>query len=90
MWIRKCYLDAKSDIQSPIPNRIFSNEEFIPPPQSAQQQEVENRLRVMADRNAKLLGLSRRQFLQIVPGAERGTPGRDDERAHRRVIRDLG
>ena len=68
MWIRKCYLDANSDIQSPIPNRISSNEEFIPPPQSAQQREVENRLRVMADRNAKLLGLSRRQFLQTSCG----------------------
>ena len=68
MWIRKCYLDANSDIQSPIPNRIYSNEEFIPPPQTAKEREVENRLREMADRNAKLLGLSRRQFLQTSCG----------------------
>lgn len=64
MWRRKCYVDAESDIQSPIPSRIVSNEEFIPPPQSAQEVEVENRLREMADRNSKRLGLSRRQFLQ--------------------------
>src|SRR5436305_14043098 len=64
MWRRKCYVDAESDIQSPIPNCIVSNEEFIPPPQSAQEAEVEYRLREMADRNAKRLGLSRRHFLQ--------------------------
>src|SRR5215218_3651047 len=64
MWKRKCYVDADSDIQSPIPNQISSNEEFIPPPQSAKEREVENRLREMADRNAKRLGVSRRRFLQ--------------------------
>jgi predicted TIM-barrel fold metal-dependent hydrolase len=64
MWIRKCYLDADSDIQSPIPTRISSNEEFIPPPQSAKELEVENRLREMASRNARRLGVSRRRFLQ--------------------------
>ena len=68
MWRRKCYVDAESDIQSPIPNRIVSNEEFIPPAQSAQEVEVENRLREMADRNAKRLGLSRRTFLQSSAG----------------------
>jgi uncharacterized protein len=64
MWKRKCYVDAESDIQSPIPNQISSNEEFIPPPQSAKEREVENRLREMATRNAKRLGVSRRRFLQ--------------------------
>ncbi|HEX8185063.1 MAG TPA: hypothetical protein VF747_09940, partial [Blastocatellia bacterium] len=64
MWKRKCYVDAESDIQSPIPNQICSNEEFIPPPQSAKELEVENRLREMADRNARRLGVSRRRFLQ--------------------------
>lgn len=68
MWIRKCYLDEQSDIQSPIPNRISSNEEFIPPPQTAKEREVENRLREMAARNAKRLGLSRRQFLRSSAG----------------------
>jgi predicted TIM-barrel fold metal-dependent hydrolase len=68
MWIRKCYLDDQSDIQSPIPNRISSNEEFIPPPQSAREREVEDRLREMADRNARRLGLSRRQFLRTSAG----------------------
>src|SRR5215470_9097965 len=68
MWIRKCYVDDQSDIQSPIPNCISSNEEFYPPPQSARELEVENRLREMADKNAKKLGLSRRRFLQTTCG----------------------
>jgi predicted TIM-barrel fold metal-dependent hydrolase len=68
MWIRKCFLDDASDIQSPIPTRMCSNEEFIPPPQSPKQKEWEDRLREMADRNAKRLGLSRRGFLQTSAG----------------------
>src|SRR5262249_61906277 len=63
MWVRKCYVDDQSDIQSPIPSCISSNEEFYPPAQSAQEREVENRLREVADKNAKKLGLSRRGFL---------------------------
>jgi predicted TIM-barrel fold metal-dependent hydrolase len=68
MWIRKCYVDDESDIQSPIPNCISSNEEFIPPPQSPREYEAEQRLKVMADKNAKRLGLSRRGFLQTSCG----------------------
>src|ERR1044072_901262 len=68
MWRRKCYVDAESDLRSPIPTRIVSNEEFLPPEQTAKEREVENRLRVMADRNAKRLGLTRRRFLQTSCG----------------------
>ncbi|HKY04396.1 MAG TPA: amidohydrolase family protein [Blastocatellia bacterium] len=68
MWIRKCYLDAQSDIESPVQTRVSSNEEFIPPAQSAQEREVENRLRDLADRNSRKLGLSRRQFLRTSAG----------------------
>ena len=68
MWVRKCYLDAESDIQSPISTRVCSNEEFIPQSQSLEQQQVEHRLRDLADRNAKKLGLSRRRFLQTSAG----------------------
>src|SRR5215510_9210666 len=67
-WIRKCYLDDKSDIKSPIPTRIVSNEEFIPPAQSVKERQVEHRLRELADKNAKKLGLSRRRFLQTSAG----------------------
>jgi hypothetical protein len=47
---------------------MSSNEEFIPPAQSTRQKEWENRLRELADRNAKKLGLSRRAFLQTSAG----------------------
>jgi hypothetical protein len=64
MWVRKCYADEDSGILSPIPTEICSNEEFIPPPKSRKQREFEARLIEMADRNAKRLGMTRRQFLQ--------------------------
>jgi predicted TIM-barrel fold metal-dependent hydrolase len=68
MWIRQCDLDAQSECPSPIPTRIASNEEFIPPPQTAQQREVETRLSELSDRAARRLGLSRRQFLRTGGG----------------------
>ena len=68
MWIRQCELDAASDTRSPIPTRIASNEEFIPPPQSNEQKAVEERLRDLSDRNARALGLDRRRFLRTGPG----------------------
>ena len=43
MWVRKCDLDAQAEAPSPIPTRIASNEEFIPPPQSAEQARFEAR-----------------------------------------------
>ena len=44
MWVRQCDLDARAEAPQPIPARIASNEEFIPPPQSPQQIEYEARL----------------------------------------------
>jgi hypothetical protein len=54
-WKRKCYVDDENDIRSPILTQSCSNEEFIPPAQSAKEQEVEYRLRQLADKNAKKL-----------------------------------
>jgi uncharacterized protein len=68
MWVRQCDLDAAADVRSPIPTRIASNEEFVPPPQSSQQKAVEERLRDLSDRNARALGLDRRQFLRTKAG----------------------
>ena len=42
MWVRQCDLDAETDFLPPIPSRIASNEEFVPPPQSAEQNEYED------------------------------------------------
>jgi uncharacterized protein len=68
MWIRMCELDSAREERSPIPTRIASNEEFIPPPQSQQQKEVELRLWAIAERAANRLGTNRRDFLRTSCG----------------------
>ena len=50
MWVRQCDLDAHTDIRSPIPTHIVSNEEFVPPPQSPEQRAVDARLAELAER----------------------------------------
>jgi hypothetical protein len=67
MWVRQCELDAGRDAP-PIPSRIASNEEFIPPPQSWQQQEYEARLTALADEQAQRHGISRRDFFRSGSG----------------------
>src|SRR5262249_34170048 len=68
MWVRQCDLDAQADSALPIPSRIASNEEFIPPPQSSEQKEYEARLAAISDRAAKRQGLDRRAFLRTGSG----------------------
>src|SRR5580700_7816068 len=68
MWVRQCDLDATNDAPSPIPTRIASNEEFIPPPQSPEQRLFEARLTELSEKTAKKQGLSRRAFLRTGSG----------------------
>src|SRR5262245_920434 len=68
MWVRQCDLDAQADALLPIPSRIASNEEFIPPPQSRAQREYEERALDISERAAKRQGLSRRAFLRTGSG----------------------
>src|SRR5262245_60861913 len=68
MWVRQCDLDAATESASPIPTQIASNEEFIPPPQLPEQKAVEERLRDLSARNARALGMDRRQFLRTKAG----------------------
>jgi uncharacterized protein len=68
MWVRKCDLDAESEAPSPIATRYVSNEEFVPPPQTPQQQEFEARLNEMSEEGAKAQGVSRRDFLRSGSG----------------------
>jgi predicted TIM-barrel fold metal-dependent hydrolase len=68
MWVRQCDLDASAEAPSPIPTRLASNEEFIPPPQSPKQQEFEARLTDLSERAARAQGLSRRAFLRTGSG----------------------
>jgi predicted TIM-barrel fold metal-dependent hydrolase len=68
MWVRQCDLDADSELPLPIPSRIASNEEFIPPQQTPQQREYEARLQDISDSAARAQGLSRRDFLRTGSG----------------------
>jgi predicted TIM-barrel fold metal-dependent hydrolase len=68
MWVRQCDLDAQTEAPSPIPTRIASNEEFIPPPQSVELKAVEERLREISEEAARKQGLSRRAFLRTGSG----------------------
>src|SRR5437899_381564 len=67
MWVRQADLDVGAETL-PIPSRIASNEEFIPPPQTPQQKEYEARLLALGDDAAKKQGLSRRAFLRTGSG----------------------
>jgi predicted TIM-barrel fold metal-dependent hydrolase len=53
---------------SPIPTQIVSSDEYLPPPQSAQQREVEARLKRMGAELAARQGVSRRRFFQTASG----------------------
>ncbi|OAI51344.1 hypothetical protein AYO44_00610 [Planctomycetaceae bacterium SCGC AG-212-F19] len=68
MWVRQCDLDAQNDAAPPIPSRIASNEEFIPPPQQAAQLEYETRLLKLSEEHARAQGISRRDFLRSGSG----------------------
>jgi uncharacterized protein len=68
MWIRQCEIDADLGESPPIPARIASNEEFVPPPQSPEQKEYEARLAAISDRAARRQGRSRRDFLRTGSG----------------------
>jgi uncharacterized protein len=72
MWVRQCELDAKNEAPLPIPARIASNEEFIPPPQSSKQEEYAARAYYLSDESAKRLGMSRRDFLRTGSGMAAG------------------
>src|SRR6195256_3640596 len=54
--------------QSPVPTRMISNGEYMPHPQTKEQQHVEFRIKELADTAAKKLGVSRRQFLEGTGG----------------------
>src|SRR3954453_19807312 len=68
MWIRQCDLDAEADDLPPIPARIASNEEFVPPPQSDDQRQYAARLAEIAERASTRQGRTRREFLHSGAG----------------------
>src|SRR5262249_33933731 len=68
MWGRQCDLDARADCPLPIPSRIASTEEFIPPAQTPEQKRYEARLEEISEPAARKQGLSRRDFLRTGSG----------------------
>ena len=67
-WVHKCDVDDYLDRHLPIPTQVVSNEEYYPLPQTLQQKAVEHHLLEMATRNAKKLGIDRREFLRSACG----------------------
>ena len=59
---------AENAFHSPIPTQVVSNGEFNPPPQSAQQRQVEARIKELADTYGAKQGLDRRDFLKTGSG----------------------
>ena len=53
---------------APLPTRIVSNEEFVPPPQTSAQARVESLVHSYAKHAASRLGLRRRDFLKTAGG----------------------
>jgi predicted TIM-barrel fold metal-dependent hydrolase len=53
---------------TPIPTHTVSSDEYLPPPQSAKQRELESRLLAMGDEQARRHGMSRRRFFQTAAG----------------------
>lgn len=53
---------------APIPTRVVSNEEFVPPPQTSAQASVEALIHAVGDSLGNRLGMDRREFLKSTGG----------------------
>src|SRR5262249_28328787 len=74
----RAYDAEDPDFVSPVPTRVISNGEYMPPPQSENQKKVEARLKELADGAAKKLGISRRRFLGTAGGTAAAFMARND------------
>src|SRR3974377_2197378 len=66
--LEQCAPAETEPFQSPVPTRMISNGEYMPHPQTKQQQHVEFRLKDRAETAAKNPGVRRRQFLEGTGG----------------------
>src|SRR5207302_5088230 len=66
--LRELLPAERSSFPSPVPTQIVSSDEYMPVPQTAQQREVEARLKEISGSLAKRQGLSRRRFFQTASG----------------------
>ena len=58
----------KKALKLPVPQRMMTNGEYHPKPQTKQQKEVEARLKEKADTLGKKMGMNRREFLRSASG----------------------
>jgi uncharacterized protein len=61
--LQRCAPAESEPFQGPVPTRMISNGEYMPHPQTLKQRQVEARVTELADKAAKKLGITRRQFL---------------------------
>jgi len=66
--LANCAPAEAEPFQGPVPTRMTSNGEYMPHPQTNQQKRVERRVKELAEKSAKRLGISRRQFLEGTGG----------------------
>jgi len=66
--LRRCDPAEADPFQAPVPTRMVSNGEYMPHPQTLQQKQVEARVKEIADKAAKKLGITRRRFLESTGG----------------------
>jgi predicted TIM-barrel fold metal-dependent hydrolase len=72
-WFSKRHLKGlrrawERDLGTPVPTQVVSNGEYLPPPQTRAQKEVEARIQDRAERMARRLGVTRRDFLRSAAG----------------------
>jgi hypothetical protein len=67
-WVRKWSRDVETEGFSPVPTQVISNEEYVPLPQTREQQRVAALLEETARTSAHRLGVSRRDFLASSAG----------------------
>src|SRR5260221_747883 len=66
--LERCAPAETEPFQSPVPSRIISNGEYMPFPQTQKQKQVESRVKELAGKASKKLGMTRRQFLEGTGG----------------------
>ena len=66
--LAKCTRADVDPFPSPIPAQVVSNGEWLPMPQTHEQQRIEARTNELAERAAKKLGMSRRKFMATTGG----------------------
>ena len=54
--------------RSPVPTQVVSNGEYVPIAQTTKQRQVEELIKEFADKQARRLGMDRRQFLRTAAG----------------------